>query len=53
MVEFAPFVFVIVGAMVGLLVGLAHSSADRKCPCCGLHSSWPTPRCPSCRCRFV
>ncbi len=46
----APLVLLIVGAFVGVLVGVVHASAERTCPCCGLHSSWPASRCPHCRC---
>ena len=49
----APLVLLIMGALVGLIVGVAHAYAERTCPCCGLHSSGTAARCPYCRCRMA
>jgi hypothetical protein len=42
----------VIGAVVGVLVGLYRSYDDVQCPCCRLHSVRSMERCPYCRCRL-
>ena len=49
----APLLLLIVGSVAGVLVGVAYTYAERRCPCCGLHSIMPGARCPHCRCRMA
>jgi hypothetical protein len=46
-----PLLLLIVGALVGILVGVAHGYSERTCPCCRLLVSRTASRCPHCRCR--
>jgi hypothetical protein len=50
-----PFVqlgILVFAAIVGVLVGLAHSYAERWCPYCHLEVSRLASTCPHCRCRL-
>ena len=48
----SPLLFLIVGALAGVLVGVAHAYAERRCPCCKLLAVRTASRCPHCRCRM-